>query len=338
MFILLLSIASLASFVHGQCEPSITTAGGPMAPKEICSGQLIFEDNFQKLDLNKWRFDRTMWGGGNGEFQWYDAHPENAYIEDEALWIRPTFTCDYLGGEEFLYNSTITIPEYECTESLFNGCSKTGTPERILPPLRSAALRTIDSFWFTYGKVEFRARIPTGDWLWPALWMLPKFNEYGPWPYSGEIDVMESRGNQNLSVDGTQIGVEQVGQTIHYPFTYTAHFTNEEARFDQEYHTYGVEWVPTGMRFFIDGLETTFTSYGRPFNKDFYILMNLAVGGTGGYFPEEAVNENGRSWRNDENGMTMFWQWRKETWLPTWNLEDDKKISFAIDYVKVWAL
>lgn len=227
-----------------------------------------------------------------------------------------------------------------CTWDLFDGCEKTGTPDKIINPIRSANLRTIDSFWFTYGKVEIRAKIPLGDWLWPALWMLPKFEEYGPWPYSGEIDIMEGRGNRNLSIDGVQIGVEQVGQTIHFPWRYISHTTNNEARFDTDFHTYGVEWIPSGMRYFIDGQETTFIPYGHPFDQDFYIIMNLAVGGTLGYFPEEAVNEGGRSWRNDEDGMTYFWKYRKHTWLPTWNLgeNDDKDASFHIDYVRVWAL
>lgn len=113
MFAILLTIASLAYSVNSQCQPSITTAGGPQAPKEICSGELIFEDNFDTLNLKQWRHDRTLTGGGNMEFQWYDSHPENSYIEDGVLILRPTMTADYIGGEELLYNATITIPPYE---------------------------------------------------------------------------------------------------------------------------------------------------------------------------------------------------------------------------------
>lgn len=59
----------------------------------------------------------------------------------------------------------------------------------------SARLTTKNSHHITYGKVEIRAKLPQGDWLWPALWMLPVDDAYGPWPLSGEIDIMESRGN-----------------------------------------------------------------------------------------------------------------------------------------------
>lgn len=170
--------------------------------------------------------------------------------------------------------------------------------------------------------------------------MLPKNNDYGPWPYSGEIDVMESRGNRNYSMDGVQIGNQQVGQTIHFPFSYVAHFTNNPAGYDNNFHTYGVVWNPQGMRYFVDGQEVTFTPYGKPFDKDFYLIMNLACGGTLGYFPEEGVNEIPRAWGNNEGGMTDFWKYRQNTWLPTWNLgvNKDKDASFHIDYVRVWAL
>lgn len=340
MFALFLSLVSLAVTVYGQCQPSVTTAEGPLAPSEICSGQLIFEDNFDTFDLNKWTLDRTMWGGGNGEFQWYDSHPENSYIEDGSLWLKPTLTADYIGGEELLWNSTLVIPDYECNVKLLNGCTKTGSAEKILPPIRSAAVRTWDSFWFTYGKVEIRAKIPTGDWLWPALWMLPKYEDYGPWPYSGEIDILEARGNLNYIKDGVHIGVEQVGQTIHFPYEYINYVFQNPEGYNKAFHTYGVEWRPDGFQYYIDGEETVFIPFGRPFNKPFYIIMNLAVGGIYGYFPEDAYNEYGRSWRNDEDGMTMFWRWRKNTWWETWNLgvDNNKNASFGIDYVKVWAL
>jgi beta-glucanase (GH16 family) len=95
--------------------------------------------------------------------------------------------------------------------------------------MTSARLHTIDTFTFTYGIIEVRARIPVGDWIWPgiikgffknifyfnltnaALWMMPKDNSYGGWPTSGEIDIMESRGNRGFVLDnGVHIGVEQV--------------------------------------------------------------------------------------------------------------------------------
>ena len=92
----------------------------------------------------------------------------------------------------------------------FYGCERQGDGTNILNPISSARLRTSNSFAFTYGKVEARAKLPRGDWLWPAIWMLPLKQEYGLWPTSGEIDIMESRGNLNLQLNGVNIGSEQV--------------------------------------------------------------------------------------------------------------------------------
>ena len=115
----------------------------------------------------------------------------------------------------------------------FYGCERVGDGGNIINPVSSARLRTAHSFAFTYGKVEVRAKLPEGDWLWPAIWMLPlkqgnffwifqdlsvfeifpffcMKKEYGLWPTSGEIDIMESRGNLHLMKDGVNIGAEQV--------------------------------------------------------------------------------------------------------------------------------
>lgn len=116
-----------------------------------------------------------------------------------------------------------------CTNDMWNGCRRQGTPENIINPVRSARVRTLDSFQFKYGRMEVVAKMPTGDWLWPgknchwffcvcawiwnfvsvtfrvfsffrfllllwtAIWLLPSKNVYGIWPRSGEIDLLESR-------------------------------------------------------------------------------------------------------------------------------------------------
>jgi beta-glucanase (GH16 family) len=71
----------------------------------------------------------------------------------------------------------------------------------------------VNSFAFKYGRVEVRAKLPKGDWIWPAIWMLPKHNAYGTWPASGEIDIMESRGNGASYPLG---GNDAFGSTLHW--------------------------------------------------------------------------------------------------------------------------
>ncbi|XP_055607015.1 beta-1,3-glucan-binding protein-like [Uranotaenia lowii] len=359
---------------------SVTTASGFSVKKSsFCPGELIFEDNFDYLNLENWQHEHTLGGGGNGEFQYYLNSRKNSYVEDGVLYLRPTLIADE-AGEEFLKSGTISAhggsPHDFCTNPSWNGCERTGTAEHYLNPIKSARLRTVNSFNFKYGKLEIRAKLPTGDWLWPALWLMPKLNQYGTWPTSGEIDLMESRGNLNYSTpDGTQIGVEQVGSTLHFGPTpaFNAYDTSTAAKntepnngFGKDFHLYQLEWTPDYLRFSIDneqllfidgnfwergnfeerapGVENPWKSGGKmaPFDQEFYIIMNLAVGGTNGYFPDQPVLNNGKPkpWINwSSTPIKDFWE-AKDEWLPTWKLDENnsKEASLQVDYVRVWAL
>lgn len=166
---------------------TVTTASGTKAPAagSFCSGDLIFEDNFNTLDQSKWFHDITMAGGGNNEFQWYVNDRFNSYTTGGILHLRPTFTSDIF-GEAFLTSGRVVIPPEECTDSSNQGCDRTGTNDYIIHPIRSALVKTSESFSFKFGTLEIRAKMPAGDWLWPALWMMPKYRVYGGWPMSGE--------------------------------------------------------------------------------------------------------------------------------------------------------
>jgi beta-glucanase (GH16 family) len=100
-----------------------------------------------------------------------------------------------------------------CTGNADYGCERDAmSGGNVVNPIQSARLRTVNSFNFKYGTVEVRAKLPKGDWIWPAIWMLPTYQSYGGWPASGEIDIVESRGNQNYSPGG----VNQFGSTLHW--------------------------------------------------------------------------------------------------------------------------
>lgn len=92
----------------------------------------------------------------------------------------------------------VILSNFRCTNPLSNGCERVGSPQFVLNPVKSARIRTVNSFAFRYGRVEVKAKMPSGDWLWPAIWLMPKYNTYGVWPASGEIDMVESRGNKDL--------------------------------------------------------------------------------------------------------------------------------------------
>ena len=134
---------------------------------------------------------------------------------------------------------------------------------------------------FLYGKIEARIKLPKGAGMWPAFWMMPTDSVYGGWAASGEIDIMESANAMYI-----------IGGTIHYGGAYpndaySGNTYSNGTDFSADYHIYSVEWEPTVMRWYVDGvLYSTKTSwwssggaYPAPFDQRFYIILNLAVGG-----------------------------------------------------------
>ncbi|XP_043233950.1 beta-1,3-glucan-binding protein-like [Amphibalanus amphitrite] len=368
-----LLLASLAAAVAAgpvSDQLSVTTYN---EGKTALSGEVIFEDNFDELDMVTWQHELTLWGGGNWEFEGYNNNRTNSFIRDGVLFIKPTLTAERF-GEEFLYSGTLDMnggaPYDQCTCALSYGCSRTGSADNIINPIMSAAVRTPLSFSFTYGTVEVRAKMPAGDWIWPAIWMMPVREAYGNWPTSGEIDIVESRGNKDLSCgDGPQIGTQQVASTMHWGADFpsnqwplTHYELNDEAGFDTDFHIYKVVWTPDGLTFSVDDNEIGTAAppeggfwemggfdqdtwrnnpwAGRskmaPFDQPFYIKFNVAVGGTGGFIPDGCTNGNGaKPWSNTSpHAPKEFWEGRDQ-WLPTWNGDDT---AMQIDYVRVTAL
>jgi len=368
----LASVTIASGNLNGSTKISITTtnrAGETYAP-----GDLVFSDDFNTFDLEKWQHENTMSGGGNWEFQIYSNTRENSYTRGGILYIKPTLTNDRY-GENFVETQTLSLhggaPADECTNPAFYGCERSGSGGNVINPAMSARIRTTESFNFRYGRVEVRAKLPAGDWLWPAIWMMPRYNGYGSWPASGEIDIMESRGNRKLfSSAGVNIGSEQVSSTLHYgPYWPYNGYENAHAEtnspvdngFDRDFHTYGVEWTDQHIKFLVDGKETKtitppaggFWELGNfpnnvpnpwiaaenprmaPFDQKYYLIINLACGGTNGFFPDDTTGSAQKPWSNSGgNAFAEFWNARNQ-WYPTWNGED---AALQIDYVRVYAV
>ncbi|MDF2837930.1 MAG: glycoside hydrolase family 16, partial [Paenibacillus sp.] len=162
----------------------------------------------------------------------------------------------------------------------------------------SGRLWTSPTFGKAYGKFEARMKLPAGQGLWPAFWLMPRDSEYGGWASSGEIDIMEARGRLPETVDGTihygKGAPNNKATGSHYVFPQGEDFT--------DFHTYSLEWEPGELRWYVDGtLYQTINdwhswgagqpdkyAYPAPFDKEFYIIMNLAVGGNydGGRLPD----------------------------------------------------
>ncbi|XP_053689556.1 beta-1,3-glucan-binding protein-like [Sabethes cyaneus] len=359
-FTIFLSIATIQS----ACRRSLTTASGWKAPKgPYCSGQLIFSDDFNSINWSVWEHENSLGGGGNNEFQWYSGGGRNSYVKNGHFYIRPTLTADEF-GERFLTSGVINLnqgPKHQrCTDppgwaEQIQGCYRRGSHNRILNPVRSARVRTINAFAFKYGKLEIRAKLPTGDWIWPALWLLPKGDTYGYWPKSGEIDLMESRGNRDLRLNNENIGVKKVGSCLH--FGENANYRSSQCgSFHQNglntgFHNYQLIWTQNVIQFAINNrIFRTVTPYEgfwrlggfshnpwprgtkmAPFDREFFILMNVAVGGD--FFPDGAWNPHPKPWRQGSpSAMNDFYK-AKSSWYSTWG----EQAALQVDYVRVWA-
>ncbi|HKL35695.1 MAG TPA: family 16 glycosylhydrolase [Salegentibacter sp.] len=141
----------------------------------------------------------------------------------------------------------------------------------------SSRITTKDNFEFQYGRIETRAKLPEGAGTWPAIWMLgSNFDEVG-WPETGEIDIMEHAGNRQNEIHGT----------LHYPGRSGGNADGgsiDVPGVSDEFHTYTVEWSPERILFLVDGevYHTYANNPDSPFNKDFFIILNVAMGGTFG--------------------------------------------------------
>ena len=243
--------------------------------------KLVWNDEFEgnSVDRSKWDFDigngffdykHHVWipGWGNEELQYYTAEPTNVSVKDSLLTIRAV------------------------KESL-HGCGYTSAR------LKTRSRDGTALFTKLYGRVEFRAKVPWGKGLWPALWMLPQDDKYGGWAASGEIDVMEIVGEKPHEVLGT----------VHFGSGYPArelvtHVHELPAGSTvADWHVYAAEWEPGEIRFYVDDVHTSscthwwscsktrqgaglearrasdLNPWPAPFDQPFYLVMNVAVGG-----------------------------------------------------------
>lgn len=191
---------------------------------------------------NNWGYDTGNNNGwGNNELEYYTNRQENAYVS----------------------NGTLKIV---LKKEAYQGFNYT-----------SARLLSKGKFSFKYGKVDIRAKIPSGGGTWPALWMLGNNIDSVGWPACGEIDIMEHVGNQLNKIYGTvhhpnHSGGNADGATVNIPNVTT------------EFHIYSLDWSPTQIKFYVDNqLFYTFTNNANlPFNQNFFFIMNVAMGGNFG--------------------------------------------------------
>lgn len=151
----------------------------------------------------------------------------------------------------------------------------------------STRMNSQDLFEFEYGRVVVRAKLPTGGGTWPAIWTLGADFETNPWPAAGEMDIMEHVGNQQ----------DRIFSTVHFPGNSGGNGIGDSFIVDNvsnEFHIYEFIWTSAQIRFIVDG-EINFifqNNSSLPFNKDFFLIMNVAMGGTFGGAIEAAFQES----------------------------------------------
>lgn len=288
----------------------------------------------------------------------------NSFIKDGKLWIKPTLQDASLIDNDNVLN----LLGNGCTSEAWSDCVATTnvTNGTIVNPVKSARIHTKKGASIKYGRVEVVAKLPAGDWLWPAIWLLPVSETYGQWPASGEIDIVESRGN-NFSYPGggNQVMLSSLHwgpNSAHDGYSKTTGGTTLlRSTFSDDFHTFGLEWSEKYILTYLDkrlsqpmyitflesfwnkggfgGLTENNTKLvdpwsqtGRistPFDQDFYLILNVAVGGTNGWF---ADGQAGKPWIDaSPSAKLQFWQ-AKDEWYPTWR----KESQMVVNSVKMW--
>ena len=228
--------------------------------------KLVWEDNFdgEKLNLDDWNFEYHEPGWVNAELQAYVDSERNTYVKDGMLYI-------------------------QAIKEMIDG----------KPYYTSGRINTQKKHDFQYGRFEVRAKVPSGKGFLPAFWMMPTDESfYGQWPKCGEIDIMEVHG----SALSTSYGTLHFGEPhTQKQGSYT--LPDGQENFSEAFHVFACEWDPGEFRFYVDGhlfytVNDWFTkkpgfgevAYPAPYDQPFYLILNLAVGGSWvGYPDEDAV-------------------------------------------------
>jgi beta-glucanase (GH16 family) len=228
---------------------------------------LTWSDEFDQPDGSppdpaKWKIESGANKWGNKELEYYTARPENLHIKNGNL-------------EMIAFKETYT------------------GPDGVTGNYTSARLDTAGKFDQTYGRFEARIKIPYGQGIWPAFWMLGHDIEKVGWPTCGEIDIIENIGREPAIVHGTIHGPGYSGgKGISAPDTLAS------GRFADDYHVFAAEWEPNQIRFYVDDhLYATRTPADLPtgtkwvYDHPFFVTLDLAVGG---------------GWPGNPDGTTVF--------------------------------
>lgn len=246
-----------------------SAAGSSGAPGERAGWKLTWQDEFDGAvgsapDASKWGYDLGGEGWGNQEHEYYANDLTNASLDGKGA-------------------LAITARKFDPGQGAglacwYGPCAYT-----------SARLLTKGKFEVTYGRVEARLKLPAGQGIWPAFWLLGADIAANPWPACGEIDIMENIGKEPDTVYGTVHGPGYSGANgVGGPFVLSA------GKFADDFHVFAVEWEAKEIRWYVDGekffsVTPTDVAGDWAFNHPFFLLLNLAVGGQWPGYPNDTT-------------------------------------------------
>jgi Glycosyl hydrolases family 16/Calx-beta domain len=267
-----LQASSYQGLINNDDTKIAITDAGYTSPLTYPGLTMTWSDEFSGAALNTgdWNYEIgdgcPNCGWGNNELEYY-TNGDNVYLQSGKLFIEARV--EVIGGKGFT----------------------------------SSRITTKNKKFFKFGRIDIRAKVPIGQGIWPALWMMPQENKYGGWPSSGEIDMMELLGHEPT----------KVYSTVHYgPGPGSQNISRNKiaaSPYSNEFHVYSMIWEQDKMQFLVD--DVLFSTVNKPdiggntypFNETFFFIFNLAVGG---------------NWPGSPDASTYFPQW------------------LAVDYVRVF--
>lgn len=242
------SVADIAQSSSADAPASSESAGLPTDTPADPTAFWSDEFNGTALDLTKWTYETGNSGWGNNELQYYTDRTENTYVKDGILHIAAK-------KEDF------ETAKYT-----------------------SARIITKGKFEFTYGTIEARIALPSGKGIWPAFWMLGKNIDQVSWPTCGEIDIIEAVNDESV-VYGTHHWAHE-GQHAEYGNSTKEYYGTSYPMDITQFHNYKMTWDKKAITMYVDdfkyqeiAIEDATGEMGT-FHKDFFFILNVAVGGT----------------------------------------------------------
>ncbi|MBO6534778.1 MAG: glycoside hydrolase family 16 protein [Balneolaceae bacterium] len=258
--ILLIVVAGIFS---NACTNNESNMKSEKSSEEQSEWNLVWADEFDGETLNSEYWNRQVVRAGrfNDEWQRYTDSEKNAHVEDGILILNAIHESDEHGVDQYT----------------------------------SARLNTAGKQSFKYGKIAARIKLPKGEGIWPAFWMLgTNINENGgdtPWPQSGEIDILELYGSKDPAV--IEANIHYADENEQHTMMGAVPYSLSEGNFSDDFHIFELEWSADSLKWFVDGNQFASVSITdevySEFRNDFFILLNIAVGGTWAGRPDDTT-------------------------------------------------